>query len=629
VVDEAALPAELLRLLAEVIRRARLWRSEGRDVARELCAHFADGVRAGRTPTELVEAFGPINRSAKLIARASRRKRPLWWKTWRWGLKGAACGILMCMALYATLFVAVMAGKPVVARPFAVEANNRLALIPELQRAWPLYQSIKKDLGGVPIDLLNYPLDSEGQINVASGDAWPQKYMHARWAQAAAWVDARQEPIARLRRTAMLPTLGCPMYSVAGSGAPWTRSWLTADRGTDLTDLVPAGPDASLFTIVLPFTYDARYFSGILVVDARRAIELRDTARFTADADALIGLVVQAGENRLLISQLVRIAVLHMAEEILKEALDADLLDEAMLTRLAHRLGALGEEAVRVTFDGEKEYLLDMVQRTYTDDGRGDGHITYDGLKIMYSVTEYWTPDDPDAAEKRKHRDRELRALSPLALLTSAGRKETISLVEKLYAEAQIEADTPLWQRAEGSQDAVIARLYETSSGITGRHPLLSVLLPALGRAGTTSQQARQERDAMLVAIAIEVYRRKHGALPARLTDLVPDLLPALPPDIFDGKSIKYTLAGDGSAAKPVLYSVGADRTDNGGLGPADARSDSSVSTYRSLATVKAWLADPRSAATLRGDWILYDPANAAGRLPDPTKRIPATLSAP
>lgn len=64
----------------------------------------------------------------------------------------------------------------------------------------------------------------------------------------------------------------------------------------------------------------------------------------------------------------------------------------------------------------------------------------------------------------------------------------------------------------------------------------------------------------MCVAIALELYRRRHGAWPATLAELIPDLLPEIPLDRYDGAPLRYRLI----QGKPVIYSVGEDGNDDG-----------------------------------------------------------------
>ena len=70
----AELPAPIPDTIRTTTRKTRLWRLEQTDVARELIAHFRDGLNAG-TPPELVAAFGDPVITARLIRRAKKRNR--------------------------------------------------------------------------------------------------------------------------------------------------------------------------------------------------------------------------------------------------------------------------------------------------------------------------------------------------------------------------------------------------------------------------------------------------------------------------------------------------------------------------------------------------------------------------
>ncbi|MEO7299792.1 MAG: hypothetical protein ABI042_14590 [Verrucomicrobiota bacterium] len=59
--------------------------------------------------------------------------------------------------------------------------------------------------------------------------------------------------------------------------------------------------------------------------------------------------------------------------------------------------------------------------------------------------------------------------------------------------------------------------------------------------------------------LALKCYKEKYGKLPLALTELVPDFLPQVPIDDFDGKPLRY------SVEKKIIYSVGLDSIDSGG----------------------------------------------------------------
>jgi ABC-type transport system involved in multi-copper enzyme maturation permease subunit len=65
----------------------------------------------------------------------------------------------------------------------------------------------------------------------------------------------------------------------------------------------------------------------------------------------------------------------------------------------------------------------------------------------------------------------------------------------------------------------------------------------------------------LLTALAVERYHRRHGCWPASLSELVPAQLADVPADPCDGNPLRYRRLPDGV----VVYSVGADGTDDGG----------------------------------------------------------------
>lgn len=88
------------------------------------------------------------------------------------------------------------------------------------------------------------------------------------------------------------------------------------------------------------------------------------------------------------------------------------------------------------------------------------------------------------------------------------------------------------------------------------------MLLPSLSKAATRFAQLEARRRAALTAVAIELHRLEHdGQLPESLTDLPPAPAAELRLDPFDGKPLRFGKRPKGF----VVYSVGLDRTDEGG----------------------------------------------------------------
>jgi hypothetical protein len=92
-----------------------------------------------------------------------------------------------------------------------------------------------------------------------------------------------------------------------------------------------------------------------------------------------------------------------------------------------------------------------------------------------------------------------------------------------------------------------------------------------LGRAS----EVEAHRRIMVTAIALERYRVRHGRYPDELGKLVPEFLKEEPVDFMDGKPLRYRLGGDG---RFLLYSVGLDGADDGGVVSPKAKMEFSAS---------------------------------------------------
>jgi hypothetical protein len=105
------------------------------------------------------------------------------------------------------------------------------------------------------------------------------------------------------------------------------------------------------------------------------------------------------------------------------------------------------------------------------------------------------------------------------------------------------------------------------------RYALPSLLLPATSAVFQAAARIQAVNDLADTAIAIERYRRKHGKLPEKLEELVPEFLPEVPLDPFDGQPLRYVVDDEGCR----IYSLGMNRTDEGGTGNLDGRPDEDV----------------------------------------------------
>jgi len=101
------------------------------------------------------------------------------------------------------------------------------------------------------------------------------------------------------------------------------------------------------------------------------------------------------------------------------------------------------------------------------------------------------------------------------------------------------------------------------------RHPLSAMLVPAMTMATEEEVKSQARMSIVRAALAVEEWRLAHGRWPDSLDDLVPGLLDAVPEDPFSEATLRYARTESGV----VVYSVGPDGQDDGGLTREEAES--------------------------------------------------------
>jgi hypothetical protein len=160
---------------------------------------------------------------------------------------------------------------------------------------------------------------------------------------------------------------------------------------------------------------------------------------------------------------------------------------------------------------------------------------------------------------------------SPLAPLRPWVVRQTTSAL-RLWEEV-VEAAVQPWPAKIDALGRIAARQPTIPTGTLRVATRLDILLQsrymaqhnATTAAARAAAQLAQVRSAV-ATVAIERYRRDHGGqTPATLNELVPWYLESVPTDPFTGMPLHYRT----DTTRFVTYSVGADRTNDGGhVGP-------------------------------------------------------------
>jgi hypothetical protein len=345
--------------------------------------------------------------------------------------------MLTCLGVPAVLWL-LGGGTPNVAVDYVARLNEAAAAVPEDDRAWPVYERV-----------------------LTSGD-WDDALLRASerlrdrdpggegWDEAMAVLDGRTELFGLAREAAAMPALGLVVSASSTPGA------------------TPGGATAPpwVVSVLLPHLQQFRSLARLLAADAYAAAWAGDGERFVADIEAMYAVAGHAGEHDTLINQLVEVAIRAFAAGTIRTALERSpgLLSDAQLAQLDALLaGQDGGEPYRLDMTGERLYFEDTVQRFFTDDGNGDGHITVDGVSLLGSLSGSGNTTLPAGAS---------RLGIGAARMFASGRAEVVDQYDEWLGRIEVWADEPLWERgplgyrgggAAARRDATLRRRHEAA----------------------------------------------------------------------------------------------------------------------------------------------------------------------
>ena len=590
-VASADLPIEMADTIRQTVRRTRLWRTEKVDIARELIAHFQDGLSTGRTPQQLMQAFGDAKQAARLMRRAKKRARPTPWHVLRWSLwtmEFFAC-VYVLMGFY------LLPGRPSITTDYLANINARAFAVPDAERAWPLYREAILEMDG------QFSQDYESNPFVLAGNVRPSD---EKWPDAESFVVKHATAIAKLRAAGQRESLGLTVSTNMESFAPEDSVFFIGNAAADrlaATNRAKDPTDGMLISTLLPHFGFLRNASRVLATDCRRASRANDGQAALQDVRAILGVSRHFQESPLLISSLAVSSIQGMALSAVQEMLsqNADLWSNEQLRDLAHLIARSDIDWSRA-IDGEKAMFYDILQRVYTDDGNGDGRLTIDGMRLLENISRF--PDGNNFRHRSWLASTGIPYVDlPAANLLVASRAEMAARYERYMDSAARRLHTPIWEWRESDLDPSVTNPEQLSGSY---YVLVGLTAPATESMSMAAEARRGERDGALIGIALEMYRREKGDWPKNLDELSPRWLPKLPVDRFTGQPLKYQLI-DG---EPVVYSVGEDKDDDGGKLPT---LDPNRAPTPYLFGGPAWFnGRPGDHASNDGDWLIWTTQN-------------------
>jgi hypothetical protein len=91
----------------------------------------------------------------------------------------------------------------------------------------------------------------------------------------------------------------------------------------------------------------------------------------------------------------------------------------------------------------------------------------------------------------------------------------------------------------------------------------VALMMPAISAVFQAEARIKTNDDLLVIGLALARYKAEQGKYPEKLEQLVPSILKALPADAFASTPFVYKKRGNGY----LLYSLGANQTDEGGKG--------------------------------------------------------------
>ena len=119
----------------------------------------------------------------------------------------------------------------------------------------------------------------------------------------------------------------------------------------------------------------------------------------------------------------------------------------------------------------------------------------------------------------------------------------------------------------------------------------MNMMLPALDTCTLAGEQTECARNAAMIGVAAYRFHLKHARFPESADEMVPEFLASIPIDVITGDPLKYQLK-DGL---PLIYSVGTDLDDDGGVESLDSDGKPVLNVINNLGS-----------KTIDGDWILW-----------------------
>jgi hypothetical protein len=317
---------------------------------------------------------------------------------------------------------------------------------------------------------------------------------------------------------------------IAAAARPQARFWINYEAG---------------FALMIPHLTRIKASCQYLCLHATAALRAGDRDTAIEDVELLFRLIESIRGEPLVISQLVRIALVQIALQPVWEGLADRQWTGAELSAIESELDKVDFLAdYRFSMRGERGCSLSWLD-----------YLRKAGPSGLNEMT--WPKEDSGRFDLEQ-----FLGLAGFRLIPAGWFDQNKLSLARMYEEyfLPLAGDTDrrvvslaAMQQANSAIENLRRRPYDLFS---------KMLLPALGRFADKCARAQSSVDLARVACALERYRLANGQFPETIEALAPKFIAKMPRDVINGQPLKYCRTDDGQF---VLYSVGSNETDDGG----------------------------------------------------------------
>ncbi len=498
----ANLPACAVEYIQLVIKKMRYRKKVRADVQSELIAHFEDALRdcqnaeeKERIAEELIAEFGDAKILGKLARRAKKRCRPMWVKAVIGSLKFIGICILYIIICSSLLVI----GRPSITVNYVDWLNDSVrAGRDKTDNAREYYQKA----GELVVEMPEWLKKSRAK--------WPTDFNDAETKNLSKWLNDNLPAMEELRK---------------GAEKPYYWNLYKSEDDNLMT--------GQLVSNVMKPLGNFRKLAQTMYWQIGNNANLGNTDKAIEDCLVLCRFGKQQRGHGLLIEQLVGVAIGAMGDACIYEILYRFDLQKDLLQRLQQEYESIITDANIFNLEAEKVFLYDLIQRKFTDDGKGGGRPIREGTgfagrspaEIIFNILTFNLPD----------------------------KEEVVAHVDQIYEYYQECFKTPNFKQVK----------QRFNQAIENSPMLIKILMPDYERIFEHLWRLKTNNGALVTTIALLRYEKERGRHPESLEELLQaGFVHKMPFDFYRNGPLTYKKTeGDF-----VLYSFGPDFDDDGGV---------------------------------------------------------------